>query len=112
MVFSIFTSSVALLYVTMLLSYILSCNSQTPFFNYEITERVLDQMLVHTSSIHQAIRIPQLQVIDNTGQVSLLNIDSSMQTLLYPVKHIFPQVITIYIVLSYLFVKQLISLVI
>jgi len=90
--FSISTSHVALSYMTMLLSYILSINSQTPFFNYEITERILDQMLSQTSSIHQAIRIPQLQITDNTGRVNLMNIDTAMQTLLYPVKHIFSQI--------------------
>lgn len=70
-------------------------------FNYEVLNRVVDELDVFTNLVHRAIEFPALQITRKNSQVDLSNLDKTLTSYIYPVKLVFPEVSWEYLNKSY-----------
>ena len=61
-------------------------------FNYEVLNRVMDELDVFTDLVHRAIEFPALQITRKNSQVDVSNLEKTMASYIYPVKLVFPEV--------------------
>lgn len=61
-------------------------------FNYEVLNRVTDELDVFTDLVHRAIEFPALQIVKKNSPVDVSNLEKTMTNYIYPVKLVFPEV--------------------
>ena len=84
-----FITSAALLSFLVLLFLSVECQEQ---FNLELVRAVNDELETFTNTALRAISFPTVQMQRDNIPIELNDIESTMQSLIYPVKLVYPEV--------------------